>query len=560
MIDAFARAAELDAYLGRPRDANSIMREQDSLKWDAEGTFPQPAVDALDEWGLQRAYVPKTLGGDLVDVLPAMLQIRQVARRDITTAVAHGKTFLGSLCSWLAGGDSADLMSSIVLSGSAVSWGLTERGRGSDILRSATRYTGTKGGRLTGGKWPINNATRGRAMCVLVRTRDETSPRSLSLALVDKNESGSAGVSYAPKVRTHGVRGADISGIDWNDVAIPNNRFIGQEGQGLELVLRALQLTRPTCTALSLGGADQAVDEVLRFLRHRRLYGRGLGALPKARADAGAVIADSLVAEATAFVGARHVVELTEEMALVSALVKYVVPATVDSLFRDATGLLGARSQLIGVDGAGRFEKATRDSRVVGIFDGNSIVNLQVIINEFPSVTKSSGDQVDLDKMLSALDAAAPTNGLMLERLRLMTRRGSTLMTAVPQLCAAVASGVDPPLERTVEEFARGVADLMDDIRLAERTMAPGGAHFDLARRLAEAFAGACCLTVWSSNSAPTNLARNQVWLAAALTRVSLRMGLHVREAAVNDSDLYDLCAAAGSAGEPVTLFEGWVA
>lgn len=560
MNTAFQRAAEFDKYLGDPKDPQARIREEDALAADEESLFPSEAVEALDDWGLQRAYIPTRFGGELDDVLMPMLLIRHVARRDLTAAVAHGKTFLGALCAWLAGGDIAERMASIVDSGAAVSWGLTEQGRGSDLLRTQTRYAMDGSSRLSGGKWPVNNATRGRAMCVLVRTREEVDARALSLILMDKEEIDLRRVRYRPKVPTHGIKGADISGIDWDKVPLPSDRFVGEPGQGFATVLKALQITRPVCTALSIGAADAAVAAVLGFATDRRLYGRGLVDLPAAIAEAGAIVADMLIAEATAVVGARHVTAYTEEMGLVSALVKYLVPATVDNLFRNATQFLGARSQLIGTAKAGAFQKAARDNRVVGIFDGNSVVNLNVIINEFGAIARGARRETDLPSLLAALDAGAAAPSLDFGRLRLLTKAGSSLLRAIPMLASVARQNASPELTHAIAVFEHAAAEVLGEVSAAGPAAKPGAAHFELAQLVAETFAGACCLLVRAQNTVPSSLAQNDTWAAAALGRVCERLGYPVRGTTSACQALAEQALETGKRGTPVTLFEGWYA
>lgn len=560
MTDAFDQAAVLDSYLGDPADPSSKMPAGASLAADKDSAFPQDAVDALDDWGVQRAYVPAAFGGTLEDPLVPMMLLRHVARRDLTAAVAHGKTFLGAICAWVDGGESAPRMAGIALNGDPISWGLTEHGRGSDLLRSATSWD-RRTGRLDGAKWPINNATRGRALCVLARTREDFSPRSLSLVLADKQEMDRGSTKCLPKVRTHGIRGADISGIEWSDAAVPPDRLVGEEGHGLDLVLRALQVTRPTCTALSLGAVDQAMDAVLTFTTERIVRGRPLSELATVRADIGALAADALIAEATALVGVRHIATLPEEMNLVSACVKYVVPATVDEVFRRATSTLGARSQLPGTGIGGRFEKACRDNRIVGIFDGNSVVNLRTIINEFPAIAKAAGQNATELSLPPGLDPGRPSPALDLTRLRLMTRRGSILLARVAESAAALAPRGSAQLGMALSCFGAAAARVSAEVAAAPRLSAPGVESFDLARRVAEVFAGAACLVVASGNARRTALAGDDAWLSAALARVCQRIGNPVPEASSHYADLADQVLTNWQAGHrAVTLFEGWCA
>ena len=113
-----------------------------------------------------------------------------------------------------------------------------------------------------------------------------------------------ATLSYRPRLRTHGIRGADISGIDFASTRVDADALIGAPGQGLELVLKSLQLTRTLCSALSLGSADQAIDIVLDA-------GCGMDRAPHARIGDRTIVAravaDLVFAEAVGYTGVRHI-------------------------------------------------------------------------------------------------------------------------------------------------------------------------------------------------------------------------------------------------------------
>lgn len=89
--------------------------------------------------------------------------MRAVARRDLTVAVAHGKTFLGAVSVWVGGTRrQAEELAGLVMDGAAVSWGLTERDHGSDLMAGETvARPDTDGYLVSGEKWLINNASRG---------------------------------------------------------------------------------------------------------------------------------------------------------------------------------------------------------------------------------------------------------------------------------------------------------------------------------------------------------------------------------------------------------------
>lgn len=559
-LDQLATVREFDAYLGDAADADAVMSESTSVRLDEASAFPHLAVDTVDAWSLFDHYVPAEHGGALTDALTSFLLIRHIARRDVTVAVAHGKTFLGAACSWVAGGESAARMARLVRTGAPVSWGLTEQGRGSDIARSqAAVDLDHASPRLDGGKWPINNATRGKAMTVLARSSDRPGPRSLSLVLVVKDEVDAHTLSYEPKVATHGIRGADISGIRFADTPVTAADLVGAPGTGLETVLKALQLTRPMTAALSLGAADHGLAIALDFAAGRTLFGQTLAELPLARRTLAAAVADVLLAECVSFVGARSVHAAPEQMALVSSLVKFLVPDTIDRMFRDLTSFLGARSQLVAVDGAGAFQKAARDNRVVGIFDGNSVVNLNVIINELAMLTRPAPAPL-LDDLIDPLRAAAPVAPLDTTRLRLVTRHGAALLRALPDLVAAIeASGASRPVVDAARAISTTYARVLADAASAPREAQPSPAAFHLAEQIALAYGAAAAIAVALARAGDIAepFSGDDAWLAAVLQRVAQRLRVGALAPDVADRVVAQALGAR-AAGRPVSLLADW--
>ncbi|NQX27208.1 acyl-CoA dehydrogenase family protein [Microbacteriaceae bacterium VKM Ac-2854] len=515
------------AALGDPAVPGGVIDFASSLADDERSAFPQRAIDAIDELGLARSYVPLEDGGDLGDVLAPMRMIRAIAGRDLTAAVAHGKTFLGSVSTWVAGDEAVRRrVADTVLAGQPVSWGLTERGRGSDLGATATTARfGPRGIVLDGEKWPINNATRGRAMTVLARVDERSGPRAHTLLYVDKAQLPANRFAPLPKVATHGIRGADISGLGFEAAPVSTDAVIGAPGEGLEIVLKSLQLTRPLCTALSLGAADLGLRVVGGFVLERRMFGRDLATLPAARAALVAAASDALSAEAVAIVGARHVHHRIDEMALVSSLVKFFVPDTVDLLLRDLSQLLGARSQLTELAPGNVFQKVLRDHRIVAIFDGNSVVNLGVIVGEFPSMLRE-GEAADARARAALGTSATLTEPVPIDfgSLRLFSRRGSALLRALPELLDAAAARIpDPDFGRDCAALLREFTQTMAEVRTFKRAPFPPPEHYLAAERVATLFAAASVLTLTENGG---GFGPDALTARLVIARLAQRLGL----------------------------------
>ncbi|MEV1080690.1 acyl-CoA dehydrogenase family protein [Streptomyces sp. NPDC050211] len=561
-------AEELEHALGDPTDPHTTFSYATCLDLDAREEFPDQICRDLDAWGLPDYYVPVRHGGRLRDYEHALQLVRTVARRDLTVAVAHGKTYLGAVCVWVAGSDEqAARLGADVRAGVPVSLALTERAHGSDLLAGEVTAHRTDGGwRLHGEKWLINNATRGTLLSVLARTDPAGGPRGFSVLLTDKRELAPATYRALPKVPTHGIRGADISGIVLDGAQVGPHALVGAEGTGIETVLKALQLTRTMCASLSLGAADHGLHLALGFASERRLYGRSLAELPQARHVLASAATDVLTHEALALVASRMVHTATDELSLIAAVTKYLLPTGTEDVLSTLGGVLGARAFLVsgqGVGPYGMFQKIERDHRIVGLFDGNTLVNLTSLVQQFRALIRHwRRGTADRAPALAACELTARLPEFEPARLSLKARNGSSLLAALPGLveelreqaadqpalkCAVDAAlrllKVTGRLHDRMADFADVVADVPEDA-------------FALARRYCLCVTAAACLGLWVRNTRggaeEEGLWRDGVWLRAALDRLLVRLG----EEPADPGDAYDeLLDEAFSAHERGRLF-----
>jgi alkylation response protein AidB-like acyl-CoA dehydrogenase len=549
-------AERIEADLGDPGDPGTVFSYANCVDLDEREEFPAEICRGLDAWGVPDYYIPAEYGGRLDDYEQLAQLIRALARRDLTVAVGHGKTYLGAVCVWVAGSrQQAERLGADIRSGVPVSLGLTERGHGSDLMAGEVRAApdGCGGFRLSGEKWLINNATRGSVLTLLARTDPAGGPRGFSLLLVDKRTLPADSYRCLAKVPTLGIRGADISGIAFDRAAVPAGALIGAPGGGIETVLKALQLTRTLCAALSLGAADHALGLVLDFTRARSLYGRTLIELPRTRATLASAAADLLIAEALCIVACRAVHTLTGELSVVSAVAKYLIPTETDAVIARLAGQLGARAFLKDVYARGMFQKIDRDHRIVGLFDGNTLVNLNSLINQFRPLGRAHqrglGDPAGAAAAFDLGRALPPVDPSRLS----LAARGSSVIGALPRSLAELrAAAADDPGLRPALAAAERLADAVDLLhadlahsRFPVAALPPEA--FETARRYTLCFAAAACLGLWAHNrrARRDGLWRDGVWLRAALDRLLERLG----EPAPGDQAAYDhvldrLCAA----------------
>jgi alkylation response protein AidB-like acyl-CoA dehydrogenase len=521
--------------LGDPDDDAQVFSYARCLELDDREEFPDQMCAELDRLGLASFYVPDRFGGSLTGFDDAAALIRLVARRDLTVAIAHAKTFLGAAPVWVSHRpDQAAAVARSIMHGERLALALTEPGHGSDLLSTETLLS-TVGTQfmLKGTKWMINNATRAEMITVLARTGIQPDVPNLTLVLVDKRELAREAYQCLPKIALHGIRGADISGIAFHDAIIERDRVVGSIGHGLDAVLRAFQLTRTACAALSLGAADQAIDLAWRFCQGREIYGARLIDIPLTKRTLGIGLARRFVAEAVVTLSCRAANTLTGEMSVVSAVVKSFVPTLVDELIGEMGELLGARAFLLNVFAGGRFQKVERDHRIVGIFDGSVAVNQNYLVNQFPRLGRGfERGRVDVDGLANAADLGAPLPPLDYRKLTLVSRIGCSITQSLPDLVRSVRE-----LRETgeVEPIVVSLAEIVSDetTRLHEQLrhwrVATGelpAQAFGMAQRYEWCYAGAACLAMWIHNrprvvsDVGAFLWQDGSWLVAALTLV----------------------------------------
>ncbi|MBU6428176.1 MAG: acyl-CoA dehydrogenase, partial [Cyanobacteria bacterium REEB65] len=495
--------------------------------------FPGAAAQLLDDWGLPHYYVPAKYGGKLVSYPELVNLIRVLSRRDLSVAIGHVKTYLGCVCVWVGGSsEQSRRLADIVSHGGIVSLALTERDHGSDLQSTEVTALETVGGFcLSGEKWLINNATRGQALTVLAKSDPRGGIRGLSLFLVEKNRLPPATFDHLPKVRTHGIRGADISGIRFHEALLAPDALVGAQGAGLEITLKALQLTRTLCTGLSLGAADLALRTAVDFALERRLYGARVYDLPLAQTELALALVDLFIAEAVSLTVARAIHLLPERMSAWSAIAKSFVPTHLEATLARLAVVLGARHYLRSEERWSVFQKVLRDNALVSLFDGSTVVNLQSLALQLRALCRSRTTRNVQPKVLGGLwDLAGALPDVDPERLQLSAGGQDEIMQAVPYFLEQLRGvELDPVvgdrLQQLIERLVQALDQLNADVEALAKAIGPlalkSPEAFQLARRYCQLFAAATCVGVWFHlHPRSSALASGGPWLVLALERL----------------------------------------
>lgn len=539
-LPQYSAAESLEQRLGDPFAPGNAFSFGNAVALDEREEYPEQACEILDALKVSDYYIPSHLGGELKSFEEFIAVLRVIARRDLTVAIAHGKTYLGAVAVWVGGSEEQRRrLVEIIRDGSQVALALTERSHGSDLLASEAEATSIAGGyTLSGEKWLINNATRGRALTVFAKTGNGSDPRGFSLFLVEKNEDARSTWKTLPKIKTHGIRGADISGISFDRTLLPEDSVIGRVGAGLEIMLKAFQLTRTVITGLSLGAADTALRITMDFALTRRLYGDSVFAIPHARRLLCDAFIDLLICECLSIASARSIHVEPEQMSVRSAIAKFFVPTTVEKILKSLSVVMGARQYLRQEHCDGVFQKIYRDNAILSLFDGSTAVNLHAIGAQLGQLTRrvehAYGELADLSGRLARIFSLTQTLPDFDTAALELHNRGRDSVLQGLKLSFEKLSSIDSK-DATLELIIERTQSILNEVeRQRERVAASlkdngfnkSPEMFEQAERYCALEAAACCVHTWVHNREVLGeFFKRGDWLVLSLERLLVRLG-----------------------------------
>ncbi len=342
---------------------------------DQESKFPTEAIEKLGKMGVLGTPYLKKYGGLGLDILSYAIAVEELSRVDGGTGVilsAH--VSLGTYPIFAYGTEEQKQKYMIPLAkGEKIgAFGLTETNAGSDA--GGTETTAELEGDyyiLNGGKIFITNADKADTYVVFAVTTPGIGVKGISAFIVEK---GWEGFTFGDHYDKMGIRSSATAELVFNNVKVPKENLLGEEGQGFKIAMGTLDGGRIGIAAQALGIAQGAYENALEYSKERIQFGKHICQQQ--------VISFKLADMATKLWAARFLVysaaerkENHEAYSMEAAIAKQYASDICVVVVNDALQNFGGTGYLKGMD----VERAYRDAKICTLYEGTNEIQRMVI-------------------------------------------------------------------------------------------------------------------------------------------------------------------------------------
>ncbi len=248
---------------------------------DAERAYPEAFVDALTKAGWLAAMIPAEYGGSGLGLGEASVIMEEINRSGGNAGACHGQMY--NMSTLLRHGSDAQKHTYLpkIARGELrlQSMGVTEPGTGTDTTKIRTTAV-RRGDRyvVNGQKVWISRVQHSELMILLVRTTPlaevQRKSEGMSILIVDLRDAIGHGLTVRPIAN---MVNHETNELFFENLEIPAENLIGQEGQGFRYILDGLNAERTLIAAECIGDGRWFVDRVSRYASERIVFGRPIG-------------------------------------------------------------------------------------------------------------------------------------------------------------------------------------------------------------------------------------------------------------------------------------------
>ena len=345
-----------------------------AAEWDENHIFPRDTITKAADLGFGAIYLSEEAGGIGLGRLESALIMEAMAYGCPSTSAFIS---IHNMASWMIATFGSDTVQKkylpqLVTMEYIASYCLTESGSGSDAaaLKTTAKLDGDHYV-VNGSKAFISGAGQNEIYVCMVRT-GEDGHGGITCMVVEKDMPG---VSFGANERKLGWHSQPTATVNFEDVHVPVENRVGEEGQGFKIAMAGLDGGRLNIAACSLGGAQRCLDEAIGYVKERQQFGKAIAEFQNTQFMLADMATELTAARSLTHIAALKVTGNAPDKTSFAAMAKLKATDVGSKIANDALQLHGGYGYLMDYP----VERFVRDLRVHQILEGTNQVMRMVI-------------------------------------------------------------------------------------------------------------------------------------------------------------------------------------
>jgi len=245
---------------------------------DAKNAFPEELWEEMGGLGLLGITVPEEHGGAGMGYLAHVVAVEEIARASASVSLSYGAH--SNLCVNQIKLNGSDAQKSTYLpdliSGKSVgALAMSEAGAGSDVVSMQLKAE-KRNDRfvLTGNKYWITNGGEANTLIVYAKTDPDAGSKGITAFLIEKSMPGFTQSAHFDKL---GMRGSNTVELVFDEVEVPYENILGEEGRGVNVLMSGLDYERVVLAGIGTGIMAACLDEIMPYMVERKQFGQPVG-------------------------------------------------------------------------------------------------------------------------------------------------------------------------------------------------------------------------------------------------------------------------------------------
>ena len=245
---------------------------------DLKNEFPPALWEEMGSLGLLGMTVEEEFGGSAMGYVAHTVAVEEIARASASVSLSYGAH--SNLCvnqirlngtpeqkaKFLPGLCSGEHVGALAMS---------EPSAGSDVVSMKLRAEKRNDHyRLSGNKYWITNGPDADTLVVYAKTDPDAGSKGITAFLIEKSMKG---FTTGPHFDKLGMRGSNTAELIFDDVEVPFENVLGEEGRGVRVLMSGLDYERVVLAGIGLGIMAGCLDEVMPYMAERKQFGQPIG-------------------------------------------------------------------------------------------------------------------------------------------------------------------------------------------------------------------------------------------------------------------------------------------